>query len=108
VQILTTRTHKGHTGISVRRPQAKRVTRSTKSNSEDTKTVYENLTSVLMTLQFSFDKAEDITDRTGVTAVHKRGRIVAEEGDKCFGVPVTWESGRNVAVVCSTPVNIKK
>jgi len=56
------------------------------------KTVYENLTSVLTTLQCPSDTAVDITDRSGVTAVHKRGRIVAEEGDKCLGVPVTWDS----------------
>jgi hypothetical protein len=61
-----------------------------------------------MTLQFPPDEIVDIREETGVRAVQKLGRIVAEKGGKCFGVPVTWESERNVGVVCRWPVSRTK
>jgi hypothetical protein len=74
--------------------------RSTKSNSEGMKILYEKLESVLRTLEFPPDKVADITDETVVSAVQKLGRIMALKRGKFFGIPVTWEGGRNVAVVC--------
>jgi hypothetical protein len=82
--------------------------RSTKPNSDGMKILYENLASVLMTLQFPPDKAVDITEETRVSAVQKLGRIMALKRGKRFGVPVTWESGRNVAVCADGPLTKRK
>ncbi|KAL1274196.1 hypothetical protein QQF64_027010 [Cirrhinus molitorella] len=81
-----------HQNLSIRRPQATSLTRSTSFNEKNVESFFNKLATVYE--KYSFE-AKDIwnVDETGLTTVQKPGHLVASKGERRVGSVTSAERG---------------
>lgn len=91
---------KRHQGISLREPEPTSINRITAFNEEDVKKYFENLNSLLKKYNFTENRIYNV-DESGITTVHKPGKILGPKGVKQIGATVSWERGKNITIICA-------
>lgn len=86
--------------ISVRVPEATRsVSKITAFNQTEMEIFFKNLIHLLENHTILPHRIFNV-DETGVTTVHKPGKILAPKGKKQVDAATSWESGKNITVCC--------
>lgn len=85
--------------ISIRKPEATSINRITAFNGEEMKCFFNNLLTLMSKYSFAPHRIFNV-DETGVTTVHKPGKILAPKGQKQVGAATSWERGKTITVCC--------
>lgn len=90
---------KRNPGISIRTPEATSLSRITAFNAEEMKIFFDNLMDIMSKYSFAPHRIFNV-DETGVTTVHKPGKILAPKGQKQVGAATSWERGKTITICC--------
>ncbi|XP_047108578.1 uncharacterized protein LOC124777278 [Schistocerca piceifrons] len=90
---------KRNPSISMRKPKATSINRIQTFNEEEVNAYFKNLENVFEKYKFIEGQVFNV-DETGINTVQKPERILAPKGVKQIGGATSWESGKNVTVIC--------
>lgn len=85
--------------ISIRVPEPTSISRITAFNATEMTIFFQNLTAIMDRYHVPPHMIFNV-DETGVTTVHKPGKILAQKGQKQVGAATSWERGKNITVCC--------
>ena len=88
-----------HPEISSRKPEATSLTRAVGFNRAQVKIFYDILKAELESHTYTPDRIWN-ADESGLTAVHKPGKILAAKGQKQVGKMTSGERGRTITILC--------
>lgn len=91
---------KRNPSISLRKPEATSINRTTAFNNEEVSRFYNNLSTVMNKYNFSPTKIFN-ADETGITTVQKPGKIYAEKGQRRVGFITSAERGKTTTIMCA-------
>ena len=89
-----------HPELAVRSPEATSMSRATGFNKAQVMRFFENLREALVENAID-DSSIWNMDESGLTAVHKPGRIISKKGQKQVGKITSGERGKTVTIICA-------
>lgn len=88
-----------HANLSLRRPESTSLSRATAFNKTTVGEFFNNLCSILEKKKFGPETIFNV-DETGITTVHKPGKIIAMKGEKQVSQVTSAERGNLVTMCC--------